>query len=984
MLSTALPPLHRHLLLQSASVDRTLRRLSTGLRITSAADDAAGTMIAAKLRSQVQGHNQASRNIQDAMGLLQTADGGLAGIQGALQRMRELAVAAGNDTLTWDDRRQIQAEVDALRREIQQIAEGTTFNTHQVLRGQMTGLGPNHANLDAFTRGTSRSRTVSAALESQQQSKAFTVQRVTHENVDRFTTQDFNPGWSLDDARIHFYSSRGGGAYVVPSPGGKATPAPPGVYTRDKVREIDGRTYQLVDHRLNALGQPIYDGLYVLRDDGARVKFLNSTNSQGAQMAFSNDGTRIAYAAYTESDVVNTDLYVVNFQAATMSFGGSQRVNMWHDSLDVPQTYTLSAPTEWYERTDGERSLKIIIDRKDPGGPPPEVPFDPTGTEGFTLSADRRSFTLHGNYQVDSNDVIRAYYQNDYRMVTNDDGDISLVPATVPAIYGLGTPASSVRIEVGGVAVAYDPMHANGFDYDPLTNRFTLYGDARPAGDQEVAMYFQGDRTSSDSYVDSHDPDNVVAFALAELPEIYNLTNDHPSKSIRVYVGGAEVSHDDGSGNGYTYEAATNRILLHGAARPAANQDVVIRYLTDDGSIVKNQDGTLQVVLRTEPDTYYDPSAGPVRSIRVHVGGVEVPLDETNGYSYDPLTRTITFNGSALPDAGQSVAVRWIEQNDGDETYSMPLFELPELYDPEDGSIVVTSSATGALTRVQQTDGTGDGYFVEGSYVRLVGDARPNASGASTTYTAYFVRPGDNTFALSPAAPPPASIAPELLPHYMPPAVTAAILDEGTLLVRVNNGLIAQDEADGWSLDKTPGPVIDGIQTYVGYEISLNGDARLMGRPGNNAITVEYGFRYAAREGKEYSFMVGAAAPATAVTEIPPVGIDELDLNAFFVLNANLAQEAIRKADAAIAKVSKIRSGIGATYNGLGHQLANVARMGLQNDQSRSRIMDADMAKEAMHLARGQILSQSAMAMLQQGRVSAQRAQELIMGGLPE
>jgi flagellin-like hook-associated protein FlgL len=980
----ALSPLHRQLGLQSASLDRALRRLSTGLRITSAADDAAGLAIASKLRSQVLGFNQASRNIQDAVSMLQTADGGLEGIQGMLQRIRELAVSAGNDTLTFEDRKQIQAEIDLLRRGVQQVAEGTSFNTHQVLRGEMTGLGPAHTNLDPFTRGVSRSQAVPTSVESQQQSKDFTIQSLTHANSQAYSTRDFNPGWSLDDSQIQVHSTRGGGAYVIPSTGGTATASPSETFTRDRTREIGGRTYQLSDYRTIAGGTRIYDGIYVVRDDGARVKLVDLVDSTGVQMAFSNDGSRVAYAGFTESDVVNTDVYVTGFNAAAMSRGGTYRLNQDHDMLDVPQAYTLAAPAEWYQRTDGERSLKIFVERNTPSGAHLEVPHDPGGAEGFTLSADRRTFTLHGSYQVDSNDVIRAYYQNDYRMATNDDGNISLVPTTVPAIYDLGTPASSVRIEVGGVAVAYDPTHANGYDYDPTTNRFTLYGDARPAGNQNVVLYFQGDRASSESYVDTLDQDHEVAFALSELPEIYNLTNSNPSKSIRVYVGGAEVPHDDGSGNGYAYDASTNRILLRGTARPAANQDVLIRYVTDDGNIVKNQNGTLQVVLSGPgTDTYYQSSAGPVRSLRVLVGGVEVPLDGTNGYSYNEPTRTVTFNGSALPDGGQRIEVRWTAQNDTDDLYTIPLAATPELYDPEDGSIVVTSSSTGTLTRVMQTDGSGDGYFVQGSTIRLVGSARPNASGASTTYTAYFVRPGDNTFALSPTAPPPAAIDPDWLPHYIPPSVTAAVLDEGSLVVRVNNSLVSQDDSDGWSLAKTPGPIIDGIQTYGRYDITLNGDSRLMGRPGNNAITVEYGFRYAARDPKEYSFMVGAGAAATMISEIPPVGIDELDLNAVFVLNAGLAKEAIRKADAALAKVSKIRSGIGATINGLGHQLRNVMQMGMLNEQSRSRIVGADVAREAMGMARSQILMQSATAMLQQGRVSAQRTQELILGGLP-
>ncbi len=86
------------------------------------------------------------------------------------------------------------------------------------------------------------------------------------------------------------------------------------------------------------------------------------------------------------------------------------------------------------------------------------------------------------------------------------------------------------------------------------------------------------------------------------------------------------------------------------------------------------------------------------------------------------------------------------------------------------------------------------------------------------------------------------------------------------------------------------------------------------------------------------------------------------------------------KADAALAEVMEIRAGIGATINGLGHRLSNVMWMGIMNEQSRSRILDVDMAQEVMAMTKAQVMAQSAMSMLQHGRVGAQRVQELLAG----
>ncbi|MDT8858934.1 flagellin [Alkalihalobacillus sp. MEB130] len=105
-----------------------LEKLSSGLRINRAADDAAGLAISEKMKSQIRGLKQADRNILDGISLIQTAEGGLNSIQDKLQRIRELAIQAGNDTLTDFDKQQIQLEIDQLKKGIDETAYNTEFN----------------------------------------------------------------------------------------------------------------------------------------------------------------------------------------------------------------------------------------------------------------------------------------------------------------------------------------------------------------------------------------------------------------------------------------------------------------------------------------------------------------------------------------------------------------------------------------------------------------------------------------------------------------------------------------------------------------------------------------------------------------------------------------------------------------------------------------------------------------------------------------
>ena len=118
---------------------KSLEKLSSGLRIGRAADDAAGLSISEKMRGQISGLNQASRNAQDGISLLQTAEGALQETHTILQRMRELAVQSASDTVTDGDRGEIQKEINALRVEIDRISTDTEFNTQKLLNGGYTG-----------------------------------------------------------------------------------------------------------------------------------------------------------------------------------------------------------------------------------------------------------------------------------------------------------------------------------------------------------------------------------------------------------------------------------------------------------------------------------------------------------------------------------------------------------------------------------------------------------------------------------------------------------------------------------------------------------------------------------------------------------------------------------------------------------------------------------------------------------------------------
>lgn len=117
----------------------TMLKLSSGLRINSAADDAAGLAIANKMDAQVRGLRQANRNTMDGISMIQTAEGALNEVHAMLQRMRELSVQAANGTYSEEDRDKIQQELNELTEEIERIGDTTEFNTKPLLKGEEDG-----------------------------------------------------------------------------------------------------------------------------------------------------------------------------------------------------------------------------------------------------------------------------------------------------------------------------------------------------------------------------------------------------------------------------------------------------------------------------------------------------------------------------------------------------------------------------------------------------------------------------------------------------------------------------------------------------------------------------------------------------------------------------------------------------------------------------------------------------------------------------
>jgi flagellin len=200
---------NRQLRITNGNLSKSTEKLSSGYKINRAADNAAGLTISEKMRGQIRGLDQASRNAQDGISLVQTAEGALAETESILQRMRELTVQAANDTNVTADRAAIKEELTALEAEITRIGNQTQFNTMTLLDGtftnknlqvganksqnisieisnmRATALGVNaiHSKVDSYTNATAAITTVNDAIEkvSKQRSQLGAIQnRLEH------------------------------------------------------------------------------------------------------------------------------------------------------------------------------------------------------------------------------------------------------------------------------------------------------------------------------------------------------------------------------------------------------------------------------------------------------------------------------------------------------------------------------------------------------------------------------------------------------------------------------------------------------------------------------------------------------------------------------------------------------------------------------------------------------------------------------------
>lgn len=271
---------------------RSLQRLSSGLRINSAKDDAAGLAISDRMNAQVRGLNQAARNANDGISLAQTAEGALQESTNILQRMRELAVQAANDTNTAGDRVNIQKEVTQLQSELNRIADSTSFNGKVLLDGSFTA--------QKFHIGSEASQTISVSMSSARATDmgSNAVSAITHVGTALAAAADVSLGNNVAAQDLTVNGAASSGALTVDADDAASDIAA-------LVNGASGTT----GVSATASNSVVIDGLSLAGTVGFTLGSSNSGGTVGTALAVS--------AAITTSDYTNLAQAINDVSAST-------------------------------------------------------------------------------------------------------------------------------------------------------------------------------------------------------------------------------------------------------------------------------------------------------------------------------------------------------------------------------------------------------------------------------------------------------------------------------------------------------------------------------------------------------------------------------------------------------------------------------------------------------------------------------------------
>lgn len=943
----------------------------------------------ARFEAQVRGTHRAIQNLQDAWNLAATAEGGTRQVLDQVHHLRALAVRAASDTWTDAERSMMMDEVRQTLRSIQGVATNTEYNTRKVLLGDDSGETSGIPVIDTYgPRGQAVTRTQSPSVTTLGASDLEAYRSESFSVSDPIDIKHLNPRWSSDGTMLRATRvlDNGTNQTVYYDPAGSTGQSPPGGSTFDATARttvtIAGELWQLANRSNGNSGSA--DGLYVRRGTGAWTRVL-AFSSSSAQFSFSPTGDRIALVENSGNSAATIQVHAFT-PGTPPTAGAGTRVNLDGDTAGIPQTYSLGG-FNLYQLPDGSPSVSVSV-TSTRTGVGRNIPYDPTGTNGYSVDFAAKTITFHGSGLLDSNDTVNfsgssgangtdpgtgvPYVQVDltYAPVQYQ---LSSVAAGISDSTARSTTAASVIVSTGGNTVAYDPTGTNGWSFFD-NNSIRIHGNARPTGSQTIRVAYRTDfnvAAGGNMTPRNDDGDGAVDLVFAETPETYGLDDATAAQAIaglRDSTAIRPVSAGSGGVNDLVYDSASRTLTYRGSSQGTLSQSLGVRYYADAG-LAQDTDGILEVQLGVRPD--YWGLAPPDGAGLVQGAGAADPdavkvitngTTRTSGWTlYTSDTRRIDISSpSILPTAmsGTSTSIRAFADGTPDDNWTPTNLTIPAqaLIYADRTSLEVTMDGVPLL---EDTTGSGTGFqpILGNTRIEIL-DPKKDASVGSTTFRISYAVTGDNTFLLTiPQG------SDDGCSTGFPVSPTGLLVDEDTIDVVVNGSTIpraASLAGDGWYLHPpTPGTVYKGVQLYSEYRIELVGDHALSG-DGNN-VRITYDRLDPSTTGAlELEIQGGVHANDSRTWELEAVTVETLGLGGICLMELAEAAEAITLCDGAIEALTRRLNRVGSYMNRIGHQIGALGTQGLMARKSQSDLVEADLAEEATLQARQQILMQSA------------------------
>lgn len=907
----------RNLNRSQAAGMQAMQRLSSGLRINSAKDDAAGLGISDRMSSQIRGQNQAVRNANDGISMVQTGDGALAEMTNNLQRIRELAVQSSNVTNTTADRAAIDLEVQQRLSEIDRTASTTSFNGQKLLNGNMGDatfqIGANAGEVIKLGLGTDVRIAASGKVATTTSASMGTGAVDGHIDVTAVATNFDTASTAATAGKITFTAAS---SDFSPSAGAiNATSAALTVgvfdFSTPGIPQVDASTAT-----------------------NAAVTDFDYSGAGLAQFNVEIAGSATASVGITlDQNYTDADTLAAAIQTQIRATAGNEAVSVSNDTGVLTFTNTGKF----------DASNAITITNTDANAEAAGAGFDATTATNGTIATP----TTNASFTVDNANIT----------LSGSDTDIAGVAAELTtkmqasalganysaAVVGGSIVITNTTVAAGAVTITNADANSAGAG---IVNSVGTASKAAVATDSSASLTVDG--TQIDLNADYGDFDTLTSFISGKLGGAYNVTNNLGAIEIaKVATGSASSAPAITAITGSAAVAGTDALGLNTAvsttgadAGPTTNATFYV-------------DGTHAVTLNAD----YSAAAGVGKTAMA----LSINSQLTNdGYTASYLTTGGSNTQSGVTFVGDRSTNTLAFSVDGQDVVMDGNYATKEAFLTGLNSkmVGITATASGNDLTFTRDDPTVTTAIATAAHSTA---ATGNAIAAGITYTAGTDTSDTGTIKIAKTG---STAAVDITGADLNATTAGFGFASGTTgaaggAVTLDNLTInGTSMAGSYTSTQALADKINGDVTGV-YATITDGALKL-----TSASEITLGGAEAGTLGGTFAAGVKAA--------------DSGSLSTANTLTVDGALDTIQRVDNALSTVTTLRSTLGAVQNRFQSVIANLESTSENLSAARSRIMDADFASESAELSRTQILQQAGTAMLAQANQSSQGVMALL------